>query len=72
MMDSDGDGAVTLAELMTALKECWAINQVVAAKDRPEAIDVLVKASLTLRKDKVLVWKLRLRGGRTMESLDIF
>ena len=52
MMDSDGDGAVTFAEMTTALKECWAINQ---AKDRPEAIDVLVKASLTLRKDKVHV-----------------
>ena len=52
-MDSDGDGSVTLNEMMAALKECWAVNLAVASKDRPEAVDVLIKASVALRKDKV-------------------
>lgn len=53
MMDSDGDGAISLAEMVAALKECWATSQSVFLKDKPEIVATLTKVSLLLKRDTV-------------------
>ena len=73
MMDTDGDGAVTFKEMVAALRECWATSQAVLAKDRAEGVEVLARAALYLKREKVREGAFRTeRVGLQGSSIDCF
>jgi hypothetical protein len=43
MLDSDGDGAVSLKELLDAVRDCSAAHHSAIAQDKIEVLDVLTK-----------------------------